>query len=109
LPEYYVGKAGVDINGAIIITQSAQSMIPFDFTNWKDSRAQEWNFTIEREVMRNTALRLSYIGGRGRNFEQRVGLNSQEAQFNYVARTALTIPGNADLTRPQILTDFFAY
>jgi hypothetical protein len=98
-PEYYVGKAQVDINGNIVISPNAQSAIPYDFRNWRDSNAQEWHFTFERELMSNTSLRLSYIGGHAADLEQRVALNSQEAQYNYVARTGLTVPGNRDLTR----------
>lgn len=98
-PNFYVGKAQVDTNGLIILSPNAQSGIPWDFTHWSDGRAQEWHFTIEREVMRNTALRLSYIGDRGSNLEQRVALNTQEAQYNYVARTGLIVPGNRDQTR----------
>jgi hypothetical protein len=98
-PNYYVGKAQVDINGVIQISPGAQSAIPFDFTNWTDSRAREWQFTIEREVLKNTALRLSYIGGHGSNLEQRVGLNNQEAQYNYQARTGLQVPSRLDLLR----------
>jgi hypothetical protein len=98
-PEYFVGRAGVDINGNIVISPNAQSAIPYDFRNWRDSSAHEWHFTLERELMSNTSLRLSYIGGRGSNLEQRVALNNQEAQYNYVARTGLAVPGNRDLTR----------
>src|SRR3954454_4151722 len=97
--DYYVGKAQVDTNGNINISQNAQSAIPYDYKNWSDSNAQEWHFTIEREVMRNTSLRLSYIGGHAGNLEQRFALNSQEAQYNYVARTGLNVPGNRDTTR----------
>jgi len=98
-PNYYVGQAQVDVNGTIILSPNAQSGIPWDFTRWNDSHAHEWHFTIEREVMRNTSLRLSYIGDHGDNLEQRVGLNNQEAQYNYTARTGLAVPGNRDLTR----------
>ncbi|MBV6430471.1 MAG: hypothetical protein IANPNBLG_00584 [Bryobacteraceae bacterium] len=99
LPSYYVGQARVDINGVIIIPPSAQSAIPWDFTNWNDSRAKEWNVSIERELMKDTSVRVSYIGDRGSNLEQRVGLNNREAQYNYVTRTRLAPPGNLDLTR----------
>ena len=50
IPDYFVGKAQVDINGNIVISQNAQSAIPYDFRNWSDSNAQEWHFTLEREV-----------------------------------------------------------
>ncbi len=76
LPGYYVGQAQVDVNGTIVLSPNAQSGIPWDFTHWNESRAHEWHFTIER-----------------------VGLNNQEAQYNYTARTGLAVPGNRDLTR----------
>jgi hypothetical protein len=49
--------------------------------------------------MRNTALRLSYIGDRGSNLEQRYALNNQEAQYNYEIRTGQAPPANRDFTR----------
>ncbi|HUS05548.1 MAG TPA: TonB-dependent receptor, partial [Bryobacteraceae bacterium] len=58
--DQYIGKAGVDINGVIRISSSAQSIMPWDFTNWRDGHAREWNFSFEREVMKNTALKLMY-------------------------------------------------
>lgn len=38
--------------------------------NWKDSRTDEWHFTIEREVMKETSIRLSYVGNHGANLER---------------------------------------
>ena len=99
LPSYYVGQAGVDINGTIILPPSAQSGIPWDFNNWKESRADEWHLTIERELMKETSVRLSYVGGRGVNLEQREGLNNQEALYNYTVRTKAAPPANRDLLR----------
>lgn len=99
-PDYYIGRARVDTNGVINIPPtSAQSAFPYDFRNWNDTKAQEWHFTIERQVMRNTALRLSYIGDRGSNLEQRYALNNQEAQYNYEIRTGQAPPANRDFTR----------
>lgn len=99
-PDFYIGKAAVDTNGVIIINpNNAQSAFPYDFNNWNDTRAREWQFTIERQLMRNTALRLSYIGDHGSNLEQRYSLNNQEAQYNYEIRTGQAPPGNRDFTR----------
>ena len=97
---YYVGKAQVDVNGVIQIpATSAQTIFPYDYRDWKDTKAREWQFTIERELIRNTALRLSYIGDRGSNLEQRYALNNQEAQYNYEIRTGNAPPANRDFTR----------
>ncbi|MDQ6664049.1 MAG: TonB-dependent receptor, partial [Acidobacteriota bacterium] len=99
-PDYFVGKAAVDVNGVIQINpNSAQSFFPYDYNGWKDTRAREWQFTIERQIMKDTALRLSYIGDHGSNLEQRYNLNSQEAQIDYEQRTGSAPPGNRDFLR----------
>ncbi len=99
-PDFYVGKATVDINGNILIQPTAaQGFFPYDFRNWKDTAAHEWNFDIERSLPLNIALRLTYVGDRGSNLEQRYSLNSREPQINYELRTGNAPPGNMDLTR----------
>jgi hypothetical protein len=73
--------------------------MPWDVRDWSDNMAQEWTVTIERELMRNTALRLSYIGNHGSNLEQRWRWNDPESEFNYQARTGLLRQANPDLRR----------
>lgn len=98
-PEFYVGRATVDTEGIIALPVNAQSIMPWDVRDWRDGRARSFNFSIERELMKNTALRLSYLGNQGRDMEQRFAFNSQEAEYNYVARTGQAPPGNRDLMR----------
>ncbi len=98
-PEFFVGQAGVDIAGIITIPPSAQSLMPWDVRDWRDSRAQSWHFTVEREIMRDTALRLTYVGDHGRDLEQRFSIGAREAEFNYQARTGRLAPANRDLLR----------
>ncbi len=71
----------------------------WDGRNWRDSRVQSWNVTLEREVMKDTTLRLSYLGQHGSGLEQRFSLNQQESEYNYVARTGQAPPSNRDLLR----------
>jgi len=106
--EFFVGKAGVDINGVIIIRPGAQSDMPWDFANWRDARAQEWHFTIEHELVKNTALRISYIGDHATHLEQRFSLNAREAEFNFQARAGQRVPGNRDLLRTNPNWNFLA-
>jgi hypothetical protein len=76
----------------------------WDVRDWRDNRMQSWHFTLERELMRETALRLSYIGTHGRDFEQKFFINAQEAQYNYQLRTGLIAPTSgvlADQARRQ--------
>ncbi len=42
---------------------------------WRPSYQQSFNFTVEREVMRNTAVRGSYIGNQGRHLSYVMDVN----------------------------------
>lgn len=97
-----LGKATVDTQGIVKIATTAQPFMPWDINSWSDSKAQEWTFTLERELMRNTALRLSYIGNHGSDLEQRWRWNDPESAYNYQARTGLQAPTNADLRRVNL-------
>lgn len=107
-PEFFIGQARVDTEGIVTLPPSAVMMMPLDGRNWKDGRSRSFNFTIERELMKNTALRLSYIGAQGRDLEQRISLNPREAEYNWVARTGQNPPGNRDLMRINKDWNFFA-
>ena len=98
-PTDFIGKAAVDTGSIVGISKNAVGFMPWDIHNWSDNMAQEWTFTIERELMRETALRLSYIGNHGSNLEQRWRWNDPESEFNYQARTGLIRPSLPDLRR----------
>jgi hypothetical protein len=98
-PDDFVGKAIVDINGPAGISSRAQAMMAMDVRDWADNQAQEWTFTFERELMKSTAVRFSYIGNHGSNLEQRYRWNDPESEYNYQARTGLIRTSNPDLRR----------
>ena len=98
-PSAYADQATVDINGAQILGGDPLQMMPWDARNWKDATMQTWTFTFERHLMKETALRLSYIGNHGSNLEQRWNWNSVEADYNYATRTGLARPSNTNLMR----------
>ncbi len=95
----YIGAATVNVDSIVGISSRSQAMMPWDIHSWSDNMAQQWTFTFEREVMKNTALRLSYVGNHGSNLEQRWRWNDSESEFNYQARTGLARPTNPDLRR----------
>ncbi len=97
----YLPNATVNVNGVQGISQTSQTMYIMDPHNWNDNRMQQWEFTLEHELMRNTSLRLSYIGNHGSNLEQRINFNSAQSQLNYEAQTGLAAQTNADLRRPN--------
>jgi hypothetical protein len=97
--DMYVGKVGVNTQGVVSLPSSARAMMPWDVRDWKDDTLQSWQVVIEHEVMKNTAVKLHYIGNHGSNLEQLFAINSLESQYNYVARTGLQVPGQTDLRR----------
>ncbi|MCL4794963.1 MAG: TonB-dependent receptor [Bryobacteraceae bacterium] len=99
LPGYFVGRATVDTGGLVTIPVNAQAFAPWDPFNWRDGRAQSWHFTIERELMTETKLRITYTGNHGRDLEQKFSINERGAEYNYVARTGAVPPANRDLMR----------
>jgi len=60
-----------------------------------DGRVQDWNFTIEREVMSNTLLRAAYVGNYGGNMEQYVNYNDNPNSYVWYATTGLPLPTGA--------------
>lgn len=98
-PNEFVGTAGVDITTIQGISSRAQSTTVWDAPHWVDNQADEWTLAFERELMKNTALKLRYIGNHGSNMEQRFGVNSVETEWNYQKRTGLARPSDADLRR----------
>jgi hypothetical protein len=99
LPSYYAGQVKIDTTGTVYISSSARSMATMDPFDWKDNMARSFHASIERELMRNTSLRFSYIGSQGRDLEQAFSLTNKEAEYNYVARTGMAPPANRDELR----------
>lgn len=89
-PDDYFGKADLDVNHpGNSISSTAQEFFPWDAHHWADDTVMNWAVTIERELMKDTSLRLSYIGNHGYNLEQRWQWNDPESEWNYQARTGL--------------------
>jgi hypothetical protein len=104
-PNDFIGQAIVDVeHPSNSIPSTSVGFMPWDIHNWADDRMHNWTFTVERELMRNTSVRLSYIGTHGSNLEQRWRWNEPESQYNYQIRTGLPTSGDAaetDLRRPN--------
>lgn len=67
------------------------------------SRAEEWNFTLEREILPNTLARASWIGTRGTNLEQFYSANQAPSNYVWLATTGRPLPTGplaGVLTRP---------
>lgn len=104
----FVGQVQVDTNGIVPLPPNAQSGLLMDGRNWKDGRAQKLHVTFEQQFLSDSAIRLSYVGDRGRDLEQRFSINQRESEFNYVTRTGENPPGNRDLMRDNKDWNLFA-
>ena len=91
-----VPGVSVDDPNPVDISNPQTTSPPFGFVpwdkQWRNNRAQEWNFTIEREVMPLTSLRLSYIGNHGSNLDQTLMLNSPGSRYLYATTTGQAPP-----------------
>jgi hypothetical protein len=94
-----MGNVRVDTEGIVPISSTARAGMAFDKDTWKENMMQEWTFTIERELMKETAVKLSYIGNRGSGLEQRWRWNDPESEWNYQARTGQIRPSDTDVRR----------
>ena len=68
------------------------------------SLAREWNFTLETEILRNTLLRVAYVGTQGRNLDESVQLNGQPSNYVYYVETGKPLPTGA--FAPVALRDY---
>ena len=55
-------------------------------------QAHEWNLLIERELIKNTVLRLGYTGTHGVNLDQYYLYNAPPNNYIWFARTGLPLP-----------------
>jgi hypothetical protein len=55
-------------------------------------RADEWNLTVEREILPDTVARIGYVGTHTSNLEQYIELNSPPNAYVWYTRTGKAIP-----------------
>jgi hypothetical protein len=60
--------------------------------NQPDARVQDWNLTIEKEVMADTVARVSYIGNHGSNYEQFNRYNEPTPDYIWFVTTGEPLP-----------------
>ncbi len=74
------------------VDSSAQGFLALDAHHWNDNRMQEWTFTIERELVSNLILKLSYTGSHGSNLQQNWEVNAPLSKYNYQLQTGQAAP-----------------
>ena len=89
VPQIIAGKNSrnaVDINDARALARGSAGGL-FFARQMPEPRVQDWNLSLEKEVLADTALRLSYVGNHGSRLEQRYAYNDQTPDYIwYVTR-----------------------
>jgi len=61
-------------------------------TSQPDPRVQDWNLTLEKEVMSNTVARVAYVGNHGNYLEQFYRYNESMPDYIWFATTGERLP-----------------
>jgi hypothetical protein len=90
IPPYVLGGETLAFDDTNLVIGSPITMSPFS-PDIKDSMAQSWNLTVERQLFSRTGLRLSYVGTHGSNLQIIEPINT--------AAPASTMPGASTQNR----------
>jgi hypothetical protein len=60
--------------------------------NHTDGRVQDWNFTIEREILPQTLIRFAYVGNYGDRQQQWVAYNNRTPEYIWYATQGELLP-----------------
>lgn len=93
-PRYIAGvnsnDSVIDINDTRGLTRGFSAL--FVNPHQPDPRVQDWNFTIEKEVMSNTVMRAAYVGNHVTNLIQVVNYNDSTPGYIWYATRKQPLP-----------------
>jgi len=84
-------KDVLDLNTVPGITRGTGTVYYLD-PHQPTARAHEWNFTIEREIVANTSLKLSYVGTHGTRMAQYYSYNDAANAYIWFTTTGVAMP-----------------
>ncbi|PYT27685.1 MAG: hypothetical protein DMG57_17425 [Acidobacteria bacterium] len=89
--------AGVNSADALTLSDASSiirgSSFNSDFApHQPNTRVQDWNFTLEKEVMTDTVVRVSYIGNHTSHLEMLYDYNSQTPAYIWYATKGMPLP-----------------
>jgi hypothetical protein len=93
-PQYVAGantpNSIINLNDTRLITPGFAAY--FLDPNTADPRVQDWNFTIEKEIMANTIVRASYVGNHVSRLLQQVDYNDATPSYIWYATQKQPLP-----------------
>ncbi len=93
VPQYI---AGVNSRNAISLADASSlargSSLSYFDPHQPESRAQDWNLTLEHGFLRNMVARVSYVGNHGSRMEQMWKYNTLPTDYVWYTRTGQPLP-----------------
>ncbi len=84
-------KDAINLANASSITRGSPLAWYFE-RNLSTPRVQDWNFTLEKELMAGTVVRASYVGNHADKLEQFYSFNDAAPTYIWYATTGLALP-----------------
>lgn len=89
--------AGVNSRNEVTLENAASltrgsSRASYFAKNQPDPRVHDWNFTMEKEFMRNTVARAAYVGNHGSRLEQYYRYNENPPDYVWFTTTGTPLP-----------------
>jgi len=103
VPVYIAGlntRNVLDNPGGTLGLTPGSLVVGFIDPNYPDARVQDWNLTLEKEVLPKTLARVSWIGNHAANLDVFRSLNPQTPSFVWVMNTGTAPPTSAGGSRP---------
>jgi hypothetical protein len=94
VPKVYDGvnsRNVIDLGDASSITRGS-SGVPYFDPHQPDSRVQDWNLTLEKEVMPNTVARVAYVGNHSAHLDQYSLFNEPTPDYVWFMTTGQALP-----------------
>ena len=95
-------RDAININNASLLSRGFATLSFLD-PDQPDGRVQDWNLTLEHEIIPNTVAKVSYVGNHVDNLEQQFRLNETTPAYIWYATRGIALPGgeySAVATRP---------
>ena len=89
--------AGLNSTNAVTLETTSglnrgSAVVSYFAQNQPDAKVADWNFTIEKEIMRNTVVRAGYVGNHSSNLEQFYQYNTSTPEYVWFATTKEPLP-----------------
>jgi hypothetical protein len=92
VPTIIAGQNSRDVPLTVASVNPGSLTVSYFAPNQPDSRVQDWNMTLEKEVMSNTVARIAYVGNHGSNLDQYYSYNNNPVDYIWFATTGQPLP-----------------